>query len=243
MTYRYANWPAPKNISALCTTRTTGYSLPPYDSNNLALHVSDNEALVNKNRILLSQTLNLPGELTWLDQTHSTDCIIAEEDENRIADAAITRSLTHPLVILTADCLPITLCSLQGDEIAAIHAGWRGLFNGIVDNTLDKMHNANDQLIAWIGPAICQNCYEVGEDVYLAFTTKYPMTKNAFKPTQTKWLANLALMAEMILLSKGIQAVYQSGLCTYESENEFYSYRRAAQTGRIATLIWFNTQP
>ena len=243
MTYRYANWPAPKNISALCTTRTTGYSLPPYDSNNLALHVSDNEALVKKNRACLSQTLNLPGELTWLDQTHSTDCIIAEEDINRIADAAITHSLTHPLVILTADCLPITLCSLQGDEIAAIHAGWRGLFNGIVDNTLNKMHSANEQLIAWIGPAICQNCYEVGEEVYLAFTTKYPMTKNAFKRTQTKWLANLALMAEMILLSKGVQAVYQSGLCTYESENEFYSYRRAAQTGRIATLIWFNTQP
>jgi YfiH family protein len=205
--------------------------------------VFDNEALVKKNRTHLSQTLNLPGEPTWLDQTHSTDCVIAEEDENRIADAAITRATSHPLVILTADCLPITLCSMQGDEIAAIHAGWKGLFNGIIENTLDKMHSANQQIIAWIGPAICQNCYEVGEEVYLAFTTKYPMTQNVFKPTQSKWVANLALMAEMILLSKGIQAVYQSGLCTYELESEFYSYRRAAQTGRIATLIWFNTQP
>lgn len=243
MTYKQANWPAPKNISAVCTTRGTGYSLPPYDSNNLALHVFDNEELVIKNRAHLSQTLNLPGELVWLDQIHSTECIIAEEEINRIADAAITRSLTHPLVILTADCLPITLCSMQGDEIAAIHAGWKGLCNGIIENTLDKMHSANEQLIAWIGPAICQTCFEVGEEVYLAFTNKYPMTQEAFRPNQFKWLANLALIAEMILLSKGVQAVYQSGLCTFELESEFYSYRRTAQTGRIATLIWFNTQP
>ena len=243
MIFKRANWPAPKNISALSTTRGLGFSLPPYDSNNLAFHVSDDEALVKKNRQQLKEQLNLPNEPIWLEQTHSTHCIIAELDENRSADAAITRHASHPLVILTADCLPITLCSIHGDEIAAIHAGWKGLFQGIIENTLNKLQTKNQHLIAWIGPAICQNCYEVGEEVYLAFTGKYPLTQSAFKPIHSKWLANLAQIAEIILHSHGVQNVYQSGLCTFELEDELYSFRRSAQTGRIGTLIWFNNQP
>lgn len=242
MTFKLANWPAPKNITALSTTSGVGFSLPPYDSNNLALHVLDDENLVKKNRQQLKEQLNLPNEPMWLDQTHSTLCVIPELDDNRVADAAVTRSNMHPLVILTADCLPITLCNVQGDEIAAIHAGWRGLFQGIVENTLDKMQSVRQDVLAWIGPAICQNCFEVGDEVYHAFISKYPLTKCAFKPIHSKWLANLAQIAEIVLLSEGIRAVYQSGLCTFESKNEFYSYRRNSQTGRIGTLIWLNNQ-
>lgn len=243
MTTRLANWPAPKNITALSTTRISGFSVVPYDHNNLGLHVGDNEDSVHKNRVYLKESLQLPNEPTWLSQTHSTICVTAEDETNRHADAAITRSKMHPLVILTADCLPITLCNIQGTEIAAIHAGWRGLYNGIVENTLKQMQSKPSDLLAWIGPAICHKCYEVGEEVYSSFTTKYPSSQKAFKPVHSKWLANLPLIAEIILKSQGVSAIYQSDLCTFELKNEFYSYRRTSQTGRIGTLIWFNDQP
>ena len=97
--------------------------------------------------------------------------------------------------------------------------------------------------MAWIGPAISQDHYETGEEVHTAFTKKHPETVIAFKPTPTKWLANLAQIAEIILRSLGVNAVYQSNLCTFKFKNEFYSYRREQQTGRIGTLIWFNDQP
>ena len=111
-----------------------------------------------------------------------------------------------------------------------------------MENTIEKMNSNVSDLLAWIGPAICHKCYEVGEEVYLAFTTKYPLSKTAFEPRNGKWLANLPKIAEIVLNSKGIKAVYQSGLCTFELKNEFYSYRRESQTGRIGTLIWFNDQ-
>ena len=237
-----ANWPAPKNISALSTTRLTGISQAPYDSFNVAHHVGDNLQQVQQNRQVLMQTLKLSNEPEWLNQTHSTVCVIAEQDTNRNADAAITRSAKHPLVILTADCLPITLCSVQGNEIAAIHAGWRGLRNGIIENTINKMNNQAQDLIAWIGPAICGKCYEVGEEVLQAFTSKYPGAEKAFTARGDKWLANLPQIAEMVLNAQGTKAVYQSNLCTFELNDEFYSYRKQTNTGRIATLIWINNQ-
>ncbi len=110
MKTKLANWPSPKNITALTTTRLSGWSEAPYDSNNLALHVGDNEQHVFKNRQQLVELLDLPNEPFWLNQTHSTDCVIAQTDTTRDADAAISRSKDQPLVILTADCLPITLC-------------------------------------------------------------------------------------------------------------------------------------
>jgi YfiH family protein len=240
MNTKLAHWPAPKNITALSTTRLSGFSQAPFDSNNMGLGIGDNEQHVLQNRQQLAELLQLPGEPQWLRQTHSTHSVIVEEDANRDADASITRSKNHPLVILTADCLPIMLCNRQGTEIAAIHAGWRGLVNGIVENTLNKMNSEPAEILAWIGPAICQKCFEVGDEVYQMFTTKYPLSKQAFKPLHSKWLANLSQIAEIVLNSQGVQAVYQSELCTYESENELFSYRRASQTGRIGTLIWFN---
>lgn len=238
-----AKWPAPKNISALSTTRSSGFSEAPYSSNNLGLHVGDNETHVLKNRQQIREHFNLPAEPIWLEQTHSIDCIIAENESSRNADAAITRSNLHPLVIMTADCLPITLCSIEGDEIAAIHAGWRGLYNGIIENTIQKMKTSPAKILAWIGPAISQEFYEVGEEVYNSFTRKYPENSKAFKPSGSKWFADLPQIAEWTLNSLGVTRVYQSGLCTYKLKNEFYSYRREPQTGRIGTLIWFNDQP
>jgi YfiH family protein len=237
-----ANWPAPSHIKALTTTRTPGFSLLPYDQNNLALHVGDDQARVIANRQQLVNTLALPAEPEWLVQTHSTDCVIVEEERNREADAAITRIPNTPLAIMTADCLPIVLCNPAGTEIAAIHAGWRGLANGVIENTLEKMKSGPNTLMAWIGPAICQDCYQIGEEVRETFSARYPYTKATFSLKGSHWHANLSKMAELILHAQGVQAVYPSGACTFERNNEFYSYRREAQTGRIATLIWFTTQ-
>ena len=238
-----ANWQAPKNITALTSTRFSGFSQPPFESNNLALHTQDNEQDVLKNRQQMQAYLHLPAEPQWLTQTHSTRCVEVEKETSREADAAISRSFHHPLVILTADCLPITLCDMAGTEIAAIHAGWRGLAHGIIDNTLKKMNSLNSNLIAWIGPAICSACYETGDEVYETFLQNYPFSQEGFQRIDKKWHANLSQIAALILQSKGIKMVYQSKICTFEAENEYYSYRKNSQTGRIGTFIWFNDQP
>lgn len=233
-----ANWPAPESICALTTTKEDGYSEYAYASNNLALHVGDLEEHVLKNRSDLRKKLSLPNEPIWLEQTHSSDCVLVDNDDNRCADAAITQQKGIPLAIMTADCLPIILCNKEGSEIAAIHSGWRGLVNGVVENTLLKMQSQPERLMAWIGPAICGQCYEIGEEVKKAYVQRYPVTANSFITRNDRYLANLPKMAELILKELGIDEVYQSNACTYELENTFYSYRREAKTGRIATLIW-----
>lgn len=236
-----ANWAAPINISALTTYRFSGVSKAPFDSNNLGFHTGDNVDDVKINRLALTRSLSLPSSPEWLNQTHSTECIIVEEEKLRNADAAITRSKNKVLAIMTADCLPILLCNQQGTEIAAIHAGWKGLVNGIIENTLIKMHSPPDKLLAWIGPAICQSCFEVGNEVRELFQANYSFGNNFFiQKSPDKWLGNLAGLAEKILNQNNVTDVFQSNACTFERKKEFYSYRREQQTGRIASLIWFN---
>ncbi len=234
-----ANWPAPASIKALTTTRIGGFSQTPFDGNNLGLHVGDDERAVRENRLDLKQSLLLPDEPAWLEQTHSNLCVVVEDDPNRTADAAITRSKNIPLVIMTADCLPVLLCDRRATEIAAVHSGWRGLANGIVENTLAKMNSAPEDLLAWIGPAICSTCYEIGDEVRDAYTSRYPFTKNTFRQQGGSLFADLPKMAELILNEHGVHAVYQSAACSYELKNKFYSYRREEKTGRMASLIWF----
>ncbi|CEK10937.1 peptidoglycan editing factor PgeF [Legionella hackeliae] len=240
MTRLYANWPAPTNITAFTTLRGQGFSKPPYDQNNLALHVGDNSDDVILNRQQLRDSAQPINEPAWLEQIHSTLCVTVEEETNRKADAATTRLPLQPLAILTADCLPILLCNMEGNEVAAVHAGWRGLVSGIVENTIRKMHSPASQLMAWIGPAICQSCFEVGNDVFQAYQENYPFSSQNFLRKGDKWHANLAKLAEQILNNSGVLAVYQSNVCTFEQKNDLYSYRREPQTGRMATLIWFN---
>jgi polyphenol oxidase len=235
-----AHWPAPENISALTTTRTTGMSVPPYNSNNLALHVGDNYEHVLNNRHALIKQLSLPDEPAWLNQTHSNRCVVVEEDRARDADASITRHPNQVLAIMTADCLPIVLCDTKGREIAAIHAGWRGLLDGIVENTLHKMQSDNHHLLAWIGPAICHQCYETGEAVREAYVHRYPFAHEAFYAHTSGLHADLPKLATLILNASGVTRVYSSNACSFERNDAFYSYRREAKTGRMATLIWFN---
>ena len=232
-------WPAPPSVSAICTTRTLGSSQGPYAQNNLALHVNDDPQRVQCNREALMHRYHLPSTPAWLEQTHSARCVVIEEDAQRCADAAVTRDRSVVLAIMTADCVPIILCDTTGQEIAAIHAGWRGLAEGIIENTLKKMQHRPQNVCAWIGPAICGQCYGVGESMYAVFMQKYPYVKAAFAVTESSIHADLPRISEYILRQHGVSLIAQSNQCTYENEHSLYSYRRETQTGRMATLIWF----
>lgn len=235
-----ANWQSPSNIRALSTTRLGGVSVDNYASNNLGLHVNDESSHVLSNRNNLYKSLNLPGEPFWLEQTHTNICSLVESNQsNRFADAAITQNKNIPLVILTADCVPVVICNKQGTEIAAIHAGWKGLASGIIENTVNNFTQKSTEYMAWIGPAICHKCYATGEEVYATFINKYSYLENAFNKQKSQFFADLPKISKLILNNLGIKQVYLSNACTFEENDKYYSYRRQAKTGRIATLIWF----
>lgn len=245
MTLIEANWPAPKNVRAFTTLRSGGVSNSPYDSFNLAMHVGDDEHAVTANRDTLKSHCKLPDEPVWLTQTHSAIVVPASADNrNKEADAAFTSSPNQICAILTADCLPILISNTQGTEVAAIHAGWRGIASGIIENTLDTMKSS--EYLAWLGPAIGPEVYEVGDEVRQAFLQIHPDAEHAFKnrssgyDTNNRWLANLYALATLRLQKKGVTAIFGGEYCTFTQNELFYSYRRDGnKTGRMATLIWF----
>lgn len=240
------NWPHIKNIRAYSTTKHGGISKNTYAFLNLGDHVGDIEADVLKNRSILHEELKMPSNPFWLNQTHSAICVNIDESKNNNADAAITANKGKILAVMTADCLPILLCAKNGLEIAAIHAGWRGLCNGVIENTLTKMRSPKNEIMAWFGPTICGNCYEVGHDVYDLFMLQY--NDLGFVKYNNKWLLNTKKIARHILEKHNISAIYSCERCTFEEKEHFFSYRRdvcsqkfglqQGVTGRMATLIW-----
>jgi hypothetical protein len=235
------DWPAPARIKACCTTRLGGVSAGPFDSLNLGLHVGDRDVDVAQNRKRLRAALALPGEPCWMRQTHSARVVTLEQDSNRDADAAITRETGRVAVVMTADCLPILLCNRSASEIAAIHVGWRGLRDGVIQSTIMAMHSAPTQLMAWIGPGISQPNFEVGAEVYSAFIDSVAESASCFSGDRPgHWLCDLAGLAEVVLRGQGVVEVTRSAHCSYRDAGLFYSYRREAVTGRMASLIWIN---
>lgn len=235
------NWPTPKNVKALTTTRENGVSAAPYDSFNLAVHVGDDPKNVRTNREKLINTLNLTSEPVWLNQTHSKKVIELNENCLKDADGSYVnvKNIPSPIcAVLTADCLPILICNKQGTEIAALHAGWRGLFNGIIESGLSKFKSSPDDLFVWFGPAIGPNVFEVGEEVREQFVTLDRTLAPAFKPKKEKYLMNIYLIAKKKLNALGVNNIYGGDLCTYSDEKRFFSYRRNNPTGRMASLIW-----
>lgn len=237
-----ANWNAPPRVKALCTTRAAGFSDSPYDSLNLAAHVGDEFKVVMRNRELLCDRLNLPSEPGWLEQTHSTRVVNLERDSNRLADAAITRKPGTVAAVLTADCLPIFLSNRSGTEVAAIHAGWRGLADGIIEATVTEMQSTPDQMLAWIGPGISQPCFEVGDEVREIYITNNNDANNHFIANGVgHWLCDLSGLAADTLTQAGLPEINRSKYCSFSDESLFYSYRRNAVTGRMASLIWIDS--
>ncbi len=232
-------WPAPDNIVALCTNRKQGKSQPPWDSYNLATHVGDDLSKVLGNRTLLKQQAQLPADPEWLNQTHSTDVITLSDTSCRKGDASITQQINQVAVVLTADCLPLLVCNQQGTEVAAIHAGWKGLLDGIVINTIRAMASSPADLLVWLGPAISQKHFEVGSEVKQQFGQAYTQTEQHFNPNNAgKFQADLYGLVTDQLSSLGVKRIYGGDFCSYTQKDLFFSYRRDGVTGRMASLIW-----
>lgn len=236
------SWNAPQSIRAFSTTRVGGFSREPWDSFNLALHVKDELSAVNENRCLLQESTELPNP-RWLTQTHSTKVI--EHSTGLIdADGCFTTESKKSCIVMTADCLPVLFCNEEGSWVAATHAGWRGLLDGILSQTVDTYHQPS-KLLAWIGPAISQQYFEVGSEVREKFVDKNSSFEAYFqaKPRQ-KWLCDMVGIAKYELEALGVE-VFESNLCTYHNHQDFFSHRRAthqqdhgATTGRMASVIW-----
>jgi YfiH family protein len=236
--FLFPDWPAPANIHAATTLRTGGVSAGPYASLNPALHVGDDLDAVIQNRRLIREKLALPSEPFWLEQIHSNKIVKAGIEAGLPqADASHTDAPGVVCAVLTADCLPLLLCSSDGQRIAAVHAGWRGLAAGIITHAVLAL--GGKDLLAWLGPAIGPDRFEVGEDVRAAFVQKSPDFAEAFKPQAGgKWLADIYRLARIELNALGITSIHGGQFCTVAEPDRFFSYRRDTVTGRMATLIW-----
>lgn len=235
------DWPAPAKVRACVTTRQTpGVSRPPFEHCNLGSRCGDDPQAVACNREGLVSVLKLPAAPVWLQQVHGTQVHVADamQSAEPQADASVTRSAGIVLAILTADCLPVLFCARDGSEVAAAHAGWRGLHAGVLESTIAHMHSKPYELLAWIGPAIGAASYEVGSDVRDAFVNQHPESASAFSATRPgHWNCELAAIARQRLFAAGIAKVGISGIDT-RTDPRFYSYRKASVTGRFASLIW-----
>lgn len=239
-------WPAPVSVLALCTTRRGGCSAAPYESFNLAHHVGDSASAVAGNRDILASALPAGVTLSWLTQVHGTAVVEAGQGGHYpVADAQWSRRPGAACAVLTADCLPVLLCSASGDVVAAAHAGWRGLLAGVLEATVAAMNTSPDQVLAWLGPAIGPAAFEVGPEVREEFlATAHPAVESAvaacFTPSPGHpghCFADLYALARVRLRALGVTRVFGGGLCTYSDPERFYSYRRDGQTGRMASLI------
>jgi YfiH family protein len=250
--YIQPDWPAPKNIKAFTSCRSGGFSQPPYDSLNLAQHVGDDQTLVDKNRQMLPNYQNF----IWLNQTHSNTCVdlgINSNVEDAVfqGDACFSTMKSQVCAVMTADCLPILLCDQQGICVAAVHAGWRGLADGVIENTVSKMPVNAKALMAWMGPAISQKHFEVGQEIKETFTN-YPLAfRNNVHSTDNKYFADLYHIAKQKMFALGITQIFGGEYCTYQQDDWFFSHRRATHqashtsnliptTGRMVSAIYIN---
>ncbi|MBC3347199.1 peptidoglycan editing factor PgeF [Pseudomonas sp. SWRI196] len=231
------DWPAPAWVKACVTTRTGGVSLTPFDSLNLGDHVGDEPAAVAENRRRLTDRLAIRP--AWLQQVHGITVVEADPAQVATADACWTATPGIACTAMTADCLPVLFCNRAGTRVAAAHAGWRGLANGVLEATLDSLEVPADEILAWLGPAIGPQAFEVGPEVREAFVAQLPQAAQAFVPSHNagKLLADIYALARLRLAARGVTAVYGGGQCTV-TDPRFFSYRRNPRTGRFASLIW-----
>lgn len=240
MTWLTPHWGAPRHVQACVTTRDGGVSRGPYASLNLATHVADVADDVAANRTRLAHALNLPGAPRWLTQVHGTRCVDAATIGEPVeADAAWTARPGVVCAILTADCLPILLCDRAGTRIAAVHAGWRGLCDGVIASTLAALAVPGADLCAWIGPGIGVAAYAVGAELRDRFMAVDADAQSCFVRRNDTWYADLAGLARQQLTRAGVSEIADCGLCTY-GDTRFYSHRRDGVTGRFASLIWIS---
>lgn len=203
------HWPAPKNIHALTTTKNT-----------------------------VIENLHLPSEPVWLNQVRGPITVLADDVKGNVeADASYTQKPNVICVVKTADCLPILICDKNGSCVAAVHAGWGGLASGVIESAIQKIPALPEDLLAWFGPAIGPEKFEVGEDVY----EKFPDNQIAFRAiSNVKYLCDIYLLARQRLEKLGVKQIYGGTECTYSDAARFYSHRRSKDTGRMFSMIWMD---
>ena len=242
-----ADWPPPPGVHAFTTLRYgPGASLPPFDAFNLGNCTAadgDDPTTVQRNRMQLIERAQLPSAPHWLQQVHGVDVVrcdaVPQGDEAPIADASVTSTPGIVLAILTADCLPVVFAADDGQEVAAAHAGWRGLAAGVLEATVASMRTPADRIVAWLGPAAGPQAYEIGEEVYRTFVDRDSQAEAAFAATRPgHWRVDLYALARLRLAQAGVSRVHGGGLCTISDPQRFFSHRRDARTGRLATLVW-----
>ena len=237
------DWPVPSRVRAAQTLRVGGVSRGEFASLNLGAHVGDDAGAVQENRALLARVLELPGEPLWLSQAHGSRVVSADALETRTGDAIVARGTGLVCVIQTADCLPVLFTNAAGTCVAAAHAGWRGLAGGVLEATVQAMLKATpesaESLIAWLGPAIGVEAFEVGAEVRAAFVAHDARACQAFTPNaRGRWQADLVMLARQRLTAAGVTEIHGGGLCTATDSERFFSHRREGRTGRMGTLIW-----
>lgn len=233
------DWPLPPGVRAASTTRQGGVSVGAFGGFNLGDHVGDDPRAVAANRAALASALRLPAPPVWLSQVHG--CAVAGPDDppGSTADARYADRPGVVCAVLTADCLPLLLCSDDGREVAAVHCGWRGLAAGIVGAAVGRFAAPAGAVSAWLGPAIGPAVFEVGDEVREAFVHADAGAAACFEAGRgTRWLADLFGLARGALLAGGVQRIFGGGVCTVADAARFYSYRRDGVTGRMASLIW-----
>jgi YfiH family protein len=232
------DWPAPPNVRAWVTERG---SAARYGTLNPALHVGDDANAVAANRDRLREALELPSEPRWLEQVHGVRVLDLDREHGSQADGAVTSRPGVVCVVMTADCLPVLLCDRDGRRVGVAHAGWRGLLNGVLPAAVGALGLDPKSLIAWLGPAIGQAAFEVGAEVRDAFVAARSTASRRFSPNaRGRWQADLYGLARDSLEAAGVRSVHGGGFCTYTDADRFFSHRREAPCGRMATLIWLD---
>jgi len=235
-----ADWPAPHGIVAGTTTRVGGVSADAYSSLNLAAHVGDVPESVAENRRRFIAHCRLPAEPLWLTQVHGTQIAVDPDPGSQpVADAILSTAAEIVCVVMTADCLPVLLVSTDGAELAAAHAGWRGLSDGVLESTVASFSNSPTDILAWLGPAISQENFEVGDEVREVFLSHDEAASACFiRNARGRWQADLYHLARQRLAAAGVQRIYGGQDCTYADSERFFSYRRDGECGRMASFVF-----
>lgn len=240
----FPDWPAPPRIRAACTTRGGGVSAGPYAGLNMGRSGGDDPAAVSENRRRVDAALQLPGEPCWIRQVHGARVVrMPDEGPEPEADASYSLRPGAVCAVQAADCLPVLFCDRAATVVAAAHAGWRGLCGGVLEATVAALPVPPGELLAWLGPAIGPEAFEVGGEVREQFLAVDPAAAQAFRAGAAgKHYADLFLLARQRLRRAGVSAVYGGGISTYADPRRFYSYRRDGVTGRMAALIWLQAE-
>ncbi len=259
------DWPAPPHVRAVMTSRHGGVSLPPCDSFNLGSHVGDTPEAVAHNRTALAARLG--AQPVYLDQVHGQAVVqlarqAAPPCDGMQADACTTSERGLACTVMVADCLPVLLTTADGSLVGAAHAGWRGLAGGVLEAFFESFrHQAlvkssgvamknrvseaafPGQCMAWLGPCIGPERFEVGAEVRAAFVAQRPGDAACFQDLgQGKYLADLPALARRRLQALGITALHGNNStppwCTVSHPSQFFSHRRDGRSGRMAACVW-----